>query len=706
MKSISYSLICFLFLCSISTLLTAQNNLSVGDPRQGFSTRQGTIEEASLAIRNKGLYLEYGLYLSFSAKGSNYLAKDSLEVVLNFTLPENAIVTDSWLWIYNDICKAKILDVWSARNIYENIVKRRTDPSLLLKTGPTSYQLRVFPMGGKETRKVKITYLLPLSWGAERVNAALPTHILNTSRFVVGTFPILIWNHPDFKNPIIENYNPFGFKDGHDPIWGDYKSTTLYSTSNYPAITLSYSSPMKNGFYMNYYNGPKESYYQVAIRPAPFTVDANPRKIAFLLDYHEDAASISKENFINLFKAEIKNYLSERDSFNIFFSGLNIQKYSDTWEVASKENLDQSLEDMNKLSNFSSMPLLIITGLQFINANKGDGKLMLLSNSNQFGSNDVSNEIIKNINSINIHHTQIDVLDYCKKFIVYLINGRNYYNNQYLYTNISNFTGGHYITMTTTFTNSLNEIFQLNSPKIKGFDFYLKVNQGITYGKFPLTPFVTELNVNSTYIQTGLFRGSFPFTIEMSGEINGSLFYKQFTIDLPEVFEEDSVSATVWEAQGLFKLEEQANDNAKTQAVIQKSIENRILTKYTAFLCLEDPSLYCHNCFDETEIPTDTDDEKLDSLQHLEVFPNPFSDQIAIEIHSDQSVAQKEWHGEIFDLSGRVVHRFTLRNSFKDSILQYIWNGNSDTGQSVANGTYILMLRNEKNTLHRKIIKM
>jgi Ca-activated chloride channel family protein len=83
----------------------------------------GTIEEATLSVSPKGLFMEYGLYLTFSARITNFNQNDSVEVVLDFELPQNAIVTDSWLWIGEDISKAIIMDRWSASSIYEDIVR-------------------------------------------------------------------------------------------------------------------------------------------------------------------------------------------------------------------------------------------------------------------------------------------------------------------------------------------------------------------------------------------------------------------------------------------------------------------------------------------------------------------------------------------------------------------------------------------------------
>src|SRR5688572_17137389 len=106
--------------------LYGYNQLRVGNPRVTSYTYQGTIEEASLSVRPKGLFMEYGLYLTFSSKGSAWTkSTDTLEVILNFDLPANAIVHDSWLWIGDSIMKAKIMDKWTAKTIYDSIVKRR-----------------------------------------------------------------------------------------------------------------------------------------------------------------------------------------------------------------------------------------------------------------------------------------------------------------------------------------------------------------------------------------------------------------------------------------------------------------------------------------------------------------------------------------------------------------------------------------------------
>jgi hypothetical protein len=102
----------------------AQDYLQVQDP-QNFGGRYiGTIDEATLTVRPRGVYIEYGLFLTFSAKGSAYIntpyyAKTNLETVMNFTLPTNSMLTDSWLWVGDSVMRAQILDRWTASSIYD-----------------------------------------------------------------------------------------------------------------------------------------------------------------------------------------------------------------------------------------------------------------------------------------------------------------------------------------------------------------------------------------------------------------------------------------------------------------------------------------------------------------------------------------------------------------------------------------------------------
>ena len=141
-------LLSFLFVLTLVQSTFAYSRLTVRDPRR-WRNGQGTIEEAVFSIRPKGLYMECGMYLTFSARDLSFDNNDSLEVEFEFDLPHGSIVHDSWLWIEGDIIRGEIMDKWTAASIYENIVRRRRDPSILFKRGNNNYELRIFPMAAQ-----------------------------------------------------------------------------------------------------------------------------------------------------------------------------------------------------------------------------------------------------------------------------------------------------------------------------------------------------------------------------------------------------------------------------------------------------------------------------------------------------------------------------------------------------------------------------
>jgi hypothetical protein len=169
------------------------------------------------------LYAECGLYLTFSERTlSNSFTDDSLEIVLNFQLPEAAIVHDSWLWIDDEIAVARIMDRWTAGQIYEEIVGRRSDPSILFKNGPTQYSLRIYPLKKGQTRRVKITYLMPMSWNHRNAILELPTAILGTSRFNVSELKIVVWSGEQWEDPTLAGISGYEFTEHFDANSGQY----------------------------------------------------------------------------------------------------------------------------------------------------------------------------------------------------------------------------------------------------------------------------------------------------------------------------------------------------------------------------------------------------------------------------------------------------------------------------------------------------
>lgn len=698
-----------LIVCSVSMLSIAHGqsySLRVSDVRNTTYSTQGTIEECLLSVRPKGLFMEFGLYLSFSSRGSNFKSNDSLEVVLNFSLPDKAVITDSWLWIGNEICQASLLDAFSASKIYENIVKRRRDPSLLTKNSNNGFTLRVFPMGGNEQRHVKITYLVPVSWTETNVQVPVPVEIINTSRYIPLDFPIIFWNDENFLFEKASNTSASPLTERIDPILGPYKTMTFAPIGNFKSNTLSYSLKNAAAVYVGANKNSDVSYYQFAVRPNQLIADTQAIKVVFLVDYQENT-SISKDDVLSNLKNFMKQSLTSNDSFNIVFSSFNVQPSAAQWVAAYDYNIDSVIDVTSlKLATYSNLPNVISKGIEFINQHGQTGNLILLNNSDQFNFYVSSNELLKEIAILNKNEYVISTVDFGSNSKWSYFNNRYYYANEYFLSNLANLYGGIYVNTRNgkSFMQALEQTKETFQNVIENIDIHFKPSQGIAYAKYTLDPVGTFVSTRDVIRQVGVFKGEFPLILEISGEYNNQIFSKSFLFDESNLVLLDSMGKKQWQALSILNLENQ-NGGTNHVDIIRKSQEYRILTTYTAFLCIEDTLFYCPTCIDEKNVPVDNDDQKLDSLWEIKVYPNPFIDVLNIEVHFQNEIATTgEVTGRILDLSGKTVHRFSaLVNS--SNVLQYQWDGSNLNGLQSAPGVYVVMLETKQGMVRQKVIK-
>ncbi len=240
--------------------LQAYDYITVLDHQQQWNRDQGTIESAEFTIHPRGVYMEIGMYLTVSARQSYFEEEEglNLETILDFNLPEGAIVHDSWLWIGEDIIQAEILDRWTAGNIYEDIVGRNQDPSILYKQSATQYQLRIFPMEADSTRRVKVTYLMPADFSAENISVNLPIDLLKTSRVPLEYIQVQAFLDDEWENPQFLQ-TPADFEEVNHPTLGKSLITEV-SMQNLNSLDFALNSPMKEGVYLNNFEQGNENH--------------------------------------------------------------------------------------------------------------------------------------------------------------------------------------------------------------------------------------------------------------------------------------------------------------------------------------------------------------------------------------------------------------------------------------------------------------
>lgn len=75
-----------------------------------------------------------------------------------FPLPEEASITEFAIWDGDRRLEGEVRPRDEARRIYEDIVRRVRDPGLLEYAGQNLFQARIFPIPGRGTKKLELTY--------------------------------------------------------------------------------------------------------------------------------------------------------------------------------------------------------------------------------------------------------------------------------------------------------------------------------------------------------------------------------------------------------------------------------------------------------------------------------------------------------------------------------------------------------------------
>ena len=98
-------------------------------------------------------------------------------------MPEDCYFFDSYLWLDETIIiRAELMNRWEANRIFDSIVNRRKDPSILQKNWGNTFSLNVYPISTAYSRKVKISYSAPFSENKKvHIPYSIIQHILPNS---------------------------------------------------------------------------------------------------------------------------------------------------------------------------------------------------------------------------------------------------------------------------------------------------------------------------------------------------------------------------------------------------------------------------------------------------------------------------------------------------------------------------------------------
>lgn len=571
-------------------------NLYITDPRNSFTKYPGTIEEMKMTVKPQGAYFEIGLFLTFSPKGSIYSSvTDTLEAVLEFELDPKAFIDDLWLFVSDSVyIKAKLMDKWTAGFIYEGIVQRRLDPSILFKRDQGRYQVKVFPMTGNSSRTIRINYYVPCTWTDSDVQAKLPFEFFNASNKKPDKIKIYAFPDTMFTEPAIVELDSLGFPEAKNPRFGECRLAEIpfNITGKYNKISFRHS--FTGGIFANASSQNDENFYQIVINPKKFVRAMEPKRIAFLLDYDINKSNYSRSEVIKILKETIYKKLSPVDSFNIFFSNDNILRLSSKWLPADSSYIEHYFSKIieEKLGTKSNLANLLYTGVEWVNNQAENAIVLVIANTDQHGKQDTANSIGSTVLNMITNRISISVCSFVlKNWVTNFIAGVAYTGNDYLYASLVKIARGIFNkindngnSLSAQLENTLNSI--LGGYENINTSTYL--TDGFTYDKIAFTGSLGTLSLNEYYTEFGKYKGDEPLNIEVTGQYRKEPFHQSFRID------KDSLAKTynnraIWAGNFLRIMETKGYPGIiLIYDIINKSLDYNILSIYTAFLATDD----------------------------------------------------------------------------------------------------------------------
>ena len=726
MRKFLYPFLVLFFLSSTALTLHAQNWLYVQATQPPWQGGEGSIDSVEVRIEPQGIYSRVDLSMSFSARGHEFVNADSLEIIYGFRLPDYAFISDSWLWVGDEPVQAEILDSWSAFRVYESIVNRRLDPSLLSKygSGPENnfYQIRIFPMAGDEARKIRMTFHIPTEWTDEWVSLALPTLDWFHSYKPIQSFTLRVEETSDFGRPVwLGSDQVFQQKsDEEGRVYHELVLETPIQASVASEIVLGFASPLEEGLYVRTFpESPSEGIYELVFLPEWAIADTLSKKVLILVDLHGPTTRFKERDIANYLRTLVGKHIASEDSFNIIFSAFSAQggttALSKRW-IGGEEDLTQWLAP-NVLEEYmgtvSNLPTLLLEASTFIDNNTLPNGIVLLSSSDLYGSPEVANELVDKL-EITDAWPPLHIVDFANQYPLQGYVGPTYYfqGNEYLYTQLVRLTGGELYKVwdNTEMGEKLDAAFFQTYAVLDAFDMHTSLADGFCYDRFTLEASTRTRSIERPIRQLGRYFGTFPFQLEVYGTLNDSLFFLDYEVDPLPV--EGEYLSKAWTANLIMDLEAAGYNNRSIAKLIELSIDNRILSTYTSFLALEpwmdldsllanadNPNGGCLECdvvrggpFAEgPDVGTVSNTEELSSSDGVQVFPNPFSESVHITLDlPTQVLLGEELTWNIYDGLGRKITAESLL--LQNSRVSLLWDGKDKWGTDLPEGMYLIQV--------------
>ncbi len=717
----------FLFASLLWANCLGQNAIRITNPT-GFTWNSGSlgiIDVADFYIRPVGNYMQVDMFLTLSADDSAWSDWEGQEkeIVFDFNLPEGAIVNDSWLWMPDgDVIKADVIDISEGRDIYADLVfAQNVDPSLLINKKIGGYQIRIFPLLVGASRKIKISYLSPTIWKANRIECPIPLEFIHHSQAFPERVGVFALNSEQYGSAVIEGKAGLSLIPSSTD-YGPAKSIELTEEDMGHNYRISYDSPMDTtGIFLSCDSLDTEGnkFYQVAYKTPDIAIESDNKNVVLIYENRTSVSSISHTVGLEFLVETFNELYDEDDKFNLSYQSLEGAKMlSPNWMEGVSDFTNTLLTSNFSFQTNNRLYRKIQEAVAFIEEEPNqNAEILIIAATDQLGPGFSFTEQPEFYELLSNHEIKVSIVNFQSKGYSWTSTNNTteipFYTNVVFYRDICLATGG---TFSSSIDHGLTEwdaIYKgISKIKLEGEDyqhnFDLHFDQGITFNNYEIKYRNQRRARNGVISQTGQYFGS-PTIWEIDYIAASSLDYiDTLTLVANETsYSADSLLREIWYGEHLEQTPQ--NTAEEIAAVVELSTQERVLSYETAFIALE-PSqggITCFDCGDPGNIASGLDDfsDGQSSLLTLEILPNPVRDFARIKIKTPVRSKNEKTILQITDLQGNILWKQVIDELDAGGEMEIKWNRVDANGNTVPSGIYLVQLiSNEDKIVKRMMI--
>ncbi|MFQ5639762.1 MAG: VIT domain-containing protein [bacterium] len=478
-----------------------------------------------------------------------------LEGIYILELPEGAKLTEMYLWINGERIKQEIKTREEAVEIFEEIVRRQTDPLLAEEIEENVFRFRLFPIEGFSERRIEIKYINVLPYDSGQITYLFPMDISDFEEDAVergsikinlrSQFPFTSVSAPSYPDPpanMITQISPTEYEIifGNENFIPSRDYDLLFSVERDGIFNvLTFSPPdsiMEDSFYLLWVTPPDSI----------FSDTSGVRNVILVADVSSSMEG-SKLQVLKEALIYFVRQLKPTDRFNVIAFSTSVTQYQSDLVTATPGNVQEAVNVISSLAalGLTNFEAALTTALNQSFDPDARNSIILITDGvpNQGVTDAVSLlSLIRDENSSDVAIFPIGIGDEVDRELLRAIATEN--------------SGAAFFEQVESFAEKLPQISQrIASPILK--EMSLTYGPAFTYDRYPME--FANLASGGQLVLAGRFFGANVFDLALSGVSGNKSFSLSEQVAFPDTGTNHFVSR-IWAAKKINFLIEQIDE--------------------------------------------------------------------------------------------------------------------------------------------------